>query len=928
MALVGRHRELVVLHDALATTPAAVLIGGEAGIGKSRLVDEFTAVHPGARLLRGECLELGTGALPFAPFTAILRGLVADLGGDAVIDLLPRSDPGELTRLLPVLGPPPAHDAHLARAMLFEQVLALLTALAERQRVILVIEDLQWADGSSRDLLLFLVRNQQAAPGLLVVATYRSDRIQRAHPLRALLVELSRSRGTRRIELDRLDAGEVTALLRGLLGHDPPRELAERVHRGSDGNPLFVEALARSDDVPIAVRDLLLAPLQELSEQTRDVVHAAAVGGVRVGHALLAEVLQLDDGVVATALRPAVEANVLLVDGDDFVFRHSLIREAVVGDLLPGERAALHVRYATALEHDPSLGAPSALAHHWYAVARNHGARALTAAWRAAVDAGAALAYAEQAQMLERVLELWDQVAGAAEQLGMARSVVLEQAVVASAAAGAEQRALALVSALIADVDAGQDPAMAARALQRRGELRQALGQPGDLDDLRAAAQLVPAGHPERPSALVALAHRVLSVPRDAEGRAVSREALCAAREVGEARSELMATISLAYAEARAGDLDAHLPTLAEARTVATRLGDHAALMQVLRYEADLLQGVGRHERAADVARLGIAAATRADLARTYGPVHAGNRAESLSALGRWDEAVEIIERALEPSPAPSLRAYLLVLRGTIALARGDLAAADDARAYARPVFTGGTAYAQDLLLLTRFELDLDLATGRRADAVRRLHATMAGVGEEKSPRYLWPVLAAGAAAGMDLRGFACALPVVGPVQEAHRLTFEAETAIDDLPAWERCATAWFELGQPYPAAQASVRAAEVAAGARSSMAAAHLRAAARAAGPLAAAPLLVEIDRVAKLARVDLDLADPPATAPHGLTPRELDVLALVADGRSNRQVAEELFISTKTASTHVSNILAKLGVTSRVQAATAAHRLHLLDR
>jgi DNA-binding CsgD family transcriptional regulator len=825
-----------------------------------------------------------------------------------------------------VLGPPPAHDAHLARATLFEQVLALLTALAERQRVILVVEDLQWADGSSRDLLLFLVRNQQAAPGLLVVATYRSDRLQRAHALRALLVELSRSRGTRRIELDRLDAGEVTALLRGLLGHDPPRELAERVHRDSDGNPLFVEALARSDDVPLAVRDLLLAPLQELSEQTRDVVHAAAVGGVRVGHALLAVVLQLDDGEVATALRSAVEANVLLVDGDDYVFRHSLIREAVVGDLLPGERAALHVRYATALEHDPSLGAPSTPALHWYAVARNHGARALAASWRAAVDAGAALAYAEQAQMLEHVLELWDQVAGAAEQLGAARSVVLEQAVVASAAAGAEHRALALVTALIADVDTGQDPALAARALQRRGELRQALGQPGDLDDLRAAAQLVPVGHPERPSALVALAHRVLSVPRDAEGRAVSQEALRAAREVREARSELMATINLAYAEARAGDLDAHLPTLAEVRTVATRLGDHAALMQVLRYEADLLQGAGRHERAAGVARLGIAAATRADLARTYGPVHAGNRAESLIALGRWDEAVEIIERALEPSPAPSLRAYLLVLRGTIALARGDLAAAEGARAYARPVFTGGTAYAQDLLLLTRFELDLDLATGRRTDAVRRLHAPMADLGEERSPRYLWPVLVAGAAAGANLRGLVRTLPVVGPVQEAHRLTFEAETAADDLPAWERCATAWFELGQPYPTAVASVRAAEVAAGAGSSTAAAHLRAAARAAGPLAAAPLLVEIDRVAKLARVDLDPADPPATVPHGLTPRELEVLALVADGRSNRQIAEELFISTKTASTHVSNILAKLGVTSRVQAATAAHRLHLL--
>jgi DNA-binding CsgD family transcriptional regulator/tetratricopeptide (TPR) repeat protein len=923
--MVGRQRELDVLQSAFADAPATVLIGGEAGIGKSRLVDEFIALQPEARSLRGDCLELSTGGLPFAPFTAMLRRLVSDLGVDALTELLPRGEPGELTRLLPVFGARPGHDGDLARAMLFEQILALLAALAERRRVILVVEDLQWADGSSRDLLLFLVRNQQAAPGLLVVATYRSERFQRAQPLRALLGELSRGGGTRRIELARLDAAEVLAQLRALLGHDPPHELVERVHRSSGGNPLLVEALARHDGVPAAVHDMLLAPLQALPAQTRDVVHAAAVGGLRVGHALLAEVLRLDDGTLSTAVRPAVEANVLLVDGDTYVFRHALIREGIVGDLLPGEKAALHVKFGTALEQDRSLGAPSEPAHHWYAVARHHGARALAAAWRAAVDAGAALAYAEQAQMLDHVLELWDQVPGAAGHVEMQRSAVLELAVAATSAAGNEQRAMALVMLLLSDADVDRDPARAARALQRRGELRQALGRPGDLDDLRAAVQRIPAAHPGRPGVLVALANRLLTVPRDVEGRAVSEEALRSAREVGDERSEVTATINLAYVDARAGALDAQLPTLVEARTRATRLGDHAALMHALRCEADLLQGVGQHEQAADVANLGIAAATQADLARTHGPVHAGNRAESLIALGRWNEADEIIERALEPSPAPSLRAYLLVLRGTIALARGDLGAADTACAYARPVFTGGTAYAQDLLLLTRFELDLDLAKGQRAVAVRRIEATLAGTDAHTSPRYVWPLLAPGAAAGADLRGFARALPVVGPVQVAHRLTFEAETAGDDLRAWERTAAAWAGLRQPFPTGLALVRAAEVAAGERNAVAEPHLRGAAAAAAPLAAAPLLAEIDRVAKLARIDLGPAVPPTTTSHGLTPRELEVLALVADGRSNRQIAEELFISTKTVSTHVSNILAKLGVTSRVQAATAAYRLGL---
>jgi len=196
--LVGRSRQLSVLDSALAAvrgSPSAVVVGGEAGIGKSRLVREFAGRSrgAGARVLIGGCLELGADGLPFAPFTAVLRQLVRDLGATSVADLLPGGAARELARLLPEFGEPATpDDAGEARARLFEQVLVLLERLARASPVVLVIEDMHWADQSSRDLLAFLIRNQPSADGVLIVATYRSDDMHRAHPLRPLLAELDR----------------------------------------------------------------------------------------------------------------------------------------------------------------------------------------------------------------------------------------------------------------------------------------------------------------------------------------------------------------------------------------------------------------------------------------------------------------------------------------------------------------------------------------------------------------------------------------------------------------------------------------------------------------------------------------------------------------------------------------------------------------
>ena len=399
--LVGRSGQLAALDAALAAardgSPSAVLVGGEAGVGKSRLVTEF-AEHSrgtGAQVLTGGCLELGTDGLPFAPFTAVLRELVRERGADGIAGLLPGHATRELARLLPEFGEPAtAADAGEARARLFEQVLTLLEQLADEAPVVLVIEDAHWADRSTRDLLAFLIRNQGALDGLLIVVTYRSDELHRTHPLRPLLAELDRISWVTRIELGRLSRADTGELAARLLGREPGADLLETVYRRTEGNPLFVEALLDGDrlgpGLPESLRDLLVAGVRRLPEETQEVVRVASAGGERIGHALLATVTGLDSAGLTRALRPAVAANVLLTDPDGFAFRHALIRESMQQELLPGEGGRLHCRFAEAIGSDPALVPPGRAAaeqaHHWYAA--HDLARALASAWQAAAESG------------------------------------------------------------------------------------------------------------------------------------------------------------------------------------------------------------------------------------------------------------------------------------------------------------------------------------------------------------------------------------------------------------------------------------------------------------------------------------------------------------------------------------------------------------
>lgn len=957
----GRDAELAVLARAFGAaadgTAGTVLIGADAGGGKSRLVGEFAAtVADRALVLTGGCVELGAAGLPYAPFTAMLRELVRSLGAPGVAALLPRGDPAELAVLLPELGAlPSGGDPETARARLFEMILLLFEALADQRPLVLVVEDAQWADTSTGDLAGFLVRNLRQARVQFVI-TFRPGGHDQA-ALRSLTARLSRMDGVARVDLAPLTRAEVAVQLHGILGQAPAPALVSAVYQRGGGNPLFTEALVNPDgtpaaEIPWSVRDLVVAAVQALPERSQPVLRAAAVGGDRVGHALLAAVTGLDDASLAAALRPAVAGHLLVSDGDGYAFRHRLFREIVLADLLPGERSAAHRRFAAALAADPAAAADAAvtvrLALHWLGAGDQE--RAMAAAWRAANDLGAALAYAQRLRMLDQVLLLWGSVPDAPGLLGGGHVAVLQLAADAARWAGEPERGLALAEAALAELRADGDGAGSAAALLRRAGLRRELLLPGQLDDLRAAERLVPEPTPLRARVIGQLcwALRREDLHDEAERYAGELAALAAGTGDEERVVEvelLRAAIGGHHGEDTTGELLA-------ARDRAAGLG--LGQLEVWAYltGGHVLEGLGRHQDAVKLGRDGLARARQLGLARQIAAPIASNLAESLTSAGRWDEALEVLEEILALD-LPSLgRVHALLARGQIAVARGDTKTAASTIGELRSLPPAGIAReAHYALPLAQLEIDCRLAAGNPAGALEAAAVLpFPGPPAEPDPRYSWALLTAAvrACAGArtlslpagtpdparlreDLERRAATLARRTPLQRAHAAMFAAEAARarggqPDAGLWDAAYLAWEGIGQPYPAAYALLQAALAEPGADA--AASRLRQAAGLAHQVGARPLTEWITRQARRTRVDLPLSGRAAApARFGLTERELEVLRLVAEGRTNREIADELFISPKTASVHVSNILAKLGVATRTEAAAVTHRLHLLE-
>ena len=752
----GREAELRVLarafDDAAGGLPGTVLVGAEAGGGKSRLMSEFAARLEGrALVLAGGCVELTAAGLPYAPFTAALRQLVRERGTVGVAALLGR-DTGELARLLPEFGAPPAGtDPDMARARLFELLLALLEALADRLPLVLVVEDVHWADHPTRDLLSFLVRNLRHAAVLLVV-TFRSAELHAADPLRALLAGLSRMAAVTRVELPRLSRGQVEAQLEGILGRPPEPAVTNAVYQRGGGIPLFTEALVNAGGtvtlgVPWSLRDQLLAAVKELPEQTQRVLSAATAGGVRVGHELLAAVAGLDDPALAAALRPAVDANVVVADPGGYSFRHDLIRAAVWEDLLPGERPRAERAFAEALEADPALGGDGRVqvqvALHWRGA--NEHDRALRAAWDAAAGAAVSFAVAEQLQMLEQVLQLWDRVPSAAEHTGTDRAGVTELAADAARWAGEPERGLTLVEAALGELGESGDPGRRASLLLRRAVLRQQALLPGPVDDLQTALRLARGPDRLRAEILGQLSRALWLRGRDEEAKRAAEELTALGRRLGDQEYQAEALMALAQIGAR----DGHdvIAALLGVRETARRIGSVQLEMRACAGLTHVLESRGDHERAIQAGREGLARARQLGLARFAATPIGLNLAGSLTSAGRWDEALETIEEALGLDPAPEGRAYLLLLRGWIAIARGEHETAAWIMRQLPPPPAGAQGGAQTAtqlaLLIAWLATEARLADGDLAGALASVRAA-SSQRPDAEPQYLWLLLATG----------------------------------------------------------------------------------------------------------------------------------------------------------------------------------------
>jgi DNA-binding CsgD family transcriptional regulator len=978
-ALVGRTKELRILEVARARAangqPAVVLIGGEAGVGKTRLVAELTAQDSSGetRTLAGGCIPVGEGDLPYAPIVEALRTLLAELGTDAMRGLTGPSWP-ELARLVPGLGKPKASPpGQASQTRLFELLLGLLGRLAVQVPVTLVVEDLHWADRSTRNLLAFLVRNLRRERVLLVI-TYRNDE-PRQGQLGPYLAELDRSGRVDRMELARLDRAGVVAQVASILGATPDTELVDAIYARSEGNPFFTNELLEavrtgSGELPTTLRDLLRGRIRVLPEQARYVLEAAVVAGRGVPHQLLARVAGLEDAVLVEALRSTV-ANQLLVTrpgGDGYNVRHALLREVVDADLLPGERAQLHASYARALAERPQLAGESQsmlaalLAAHWDAAGEP--AQALPARVAAGSAAEQAHAFAEAARHYQRALALWAQVPDPDHPGGLDRIGLLTHTAQAMASTGATMDAIQLFEKALDQLDQAVEPVRTAVLLAYLGYQHSLTGdEPAALAAYQQAERLLGSARPSAEYARVLALHAqvLMTLWRGRQASPYCEEAIAVARSVGAPAEEAHALTTLGSCLEDQGEYDEAIGLHGEARRIAERIGDAETVVRSYNNLSFTLMTAGRQQEALAVAAEGLQRAREVGLERASGSALANNLAWALQAAGRWQECQQLTDDVLAGDhwctpELHSIRSLLFTRRGDFPAAREEIelaeqtSPADRNRAWLGRVelalWEGKLEQADPALgellhwcaerepdeippgLSVRYPLALRLAADRaERGGARRLAEEVASAQRQAGP----------IVAELNQLADAKSPQARSPEVVCNLLLARAELSRleggSDPELWRTAAVAWEQSEHPFEAAYARFREAEalLTGGAPRARAEAALRPAHQTADKLQAGPLNRRIWQLAQRGRLRLEepmaaerpLASPAASL--GLTRREGEVLALLAEGRTNRQIGRELFIAEKTASLHVSRILAKLGVASRGEAAAVAHRLGL---
>lgn len=950
----------LALERARGGEPGAILVSADAGVGKTRLLSRMAEVAEaaGALVVISHCIDLGDVGLPYLPFAEALTALrsVTDTV-EPVIAARPA-----LGRLLDVglVAPHGGAEDQAARLQLFDGIAAAMSTCGTAERpLVLMIEDLHWADPSSRDVLRFLLARLRSEH-LLVVGTYRTDDLHRRHPLRPVLAELLRHPKIDHLELPPFTRDELAEFSEAITGHVLPEATLQRVLARSEGNAYFAQELLESGPdvaaLPGSLSDVLHSRLERLDPAVQALARIASVSGRRVSEPLLRAVASRDprfpdQAAFDAALREAVTHHVLAAEDSVWLaFRHALLAEAVYADLLPGELAGLHRSYLQQLTADPSLASQAEIAHH--AILSHDLSAALAASYAAAREAAEVLAPAEELRRLETVLQLWDAVPDAMARTGVDHTEVAMAAAAAASRAGQPGRAVALAMSALDESDevrsARLTPAVASYLIDdARPEEAMVLAEKalGVLDGEGPSA--------DRARLLAAHARSALNSDRDDEARVTAERAVAEARLLGVPDAEADALTSLAVLEVDDADRAAELLAGSVARARAS--GD---LLTELRSTHNL---AANRYYAGDLLAARVICEEGIVRARTTGVLWMGYGVGTLI----FRELIRYVSGDLSPAePAvdwvPESATWTLSVVGLYAaVARGDPDVIERGRSVEvdwkrdpmMALVSGGCSidaltWAGEQQAATELTLQviefLDsawndyflggiwlsaLGLAALADRAEQIRAVGGDLSADLAlGATLLERTAETARRGRPRGGR------LGPEGRAWMARARAEygrlIGRDDPGLW-RAAIAEFGFddrgrGYRYEVARSRWRLAGALAAAGDSAAAkAEAALALSEAREMGANPLTLAILALGRRARLDLP-GSRPAIGP--LTEREDEVLRLVARGLTNRQVGERLFISGKTVSVHMSNVLSKLGVSGRAEAVAVAHQRGLI--
>jgi class 3 adenylate cyclase/DNA-binding CsgD family transcriptional regulator len=953
---VGRAAELARLQRVFENLPgghgAVVVIRGEAGIGKTRLATEaLTHAHArGWRVLAGRASPFG-GGLGLEPIVEAFGGLLRSLDGPAVEGLV--ADLPHLARLFEGIGlvpAPPLGDLAMERTLLFESVARLLERVAAQTPAVLLIDDIQWADPASLELLHQLARGI-GRQSIALVLTYRPQERDESERLRQLLVSLRRLGLVEEVELDRLPPSAVEGMAREFLGGRVPSRLLEVLVRAG-GTPLFIEAFLRwlvdygqlqrvgdgwalVDDfveVPTAVRDLLLERLDGLDDVARRVVDLVALTGSELSYEVLTATDEFGPEILAAALERLAATGLLVeeVEPGDLAYRlsHPLYYEVAAGAQPVISQRRGHTILAAALERARPDDIEGLARHYLGAGSALDPPRALEVLAGAGDCAARRRAYAEAVRFL-------DAAVGLARRVDRIERLPTLLEGLAEARHGAGQFDAAVASWTEA-LDLRQ-PAGEARAI---ASVRRALGlaefDRGHLVEARdhldaAVALLDGAGaSPELADLHVARVTllRRLGQPEELLGVADQLEELAAA--LGSARVRAQA----AYARGAALVDTAHpVPALQhgiQGVLWAGEAGDDAVAYRLHTVCGDACMALGDHAGLLDHS-------LRArGLVRTLGVgTLAGGAAlyRILAALqsGAWDEGLIYSDEDVEVAQrldSDRLTASVLGLRAWLLALRGDLVEAEELVAHLKERF-GGAIHAErrGFATVAQAEARLALEQGQPDRAL----ASMRHLDETAAIPYLTVMpLAEGRARAGDFAGARRAAAALkawnSPFMAAEAAYVEgllhlAESAADlAAERFAKSAAGFDQLGTPFEAARSRLEWSTVLTGLDPNSAAEEAERALGAFEQMGA-------KRYAERTRAVLvTLGARPATVRRNpsrrlgpLSPREVEVAQLVAEGFTNAEIAERLTVSVRTVTSHLDHIYTRLGIGTR--AALARH-------